>query len=59
MMVTACLLHDLGQPIGDVVFMLSGFAVLVSWVSVCLGLVVSVLARSVDQAAGIVGPLLS
>jgi hypothetical protein len=33
---------------------LFGLAILVAWVSVALGLVVSAIARSVDQAAGVV-----
>jgi len=53
MVLTVFVLHDLDQPIGDLL-VLTGLAVLVSWVSVCLGLVVSILARSVDQAAGVV-----
>ncbi|XAY05024.1 ABC transporter ATP-binding/permease protein [Paraconexibacter sp. AEG42_29] len=36
------------------VFSLLGLAVLVGWVSVALGLMVSAIARSVDQAAGVI-----
>ncbi|MCW3038572.1 MAG: hypothetical protein JWM31_477 [Solirubrobacterales bacterium] len=53
MMAVVVLLQPLGESLGSVLALV-GLAILVSWVSVALGLVVSALARSVDQAAGVV-----
>ncbi|UTI63513.1 ABC transporter permease [Paraconexibacter antarcticus] len=53
MMVVVVLLQPLGES-GGAVLALIGLAVLVSWVSVALGLTVSAVARSVDQAAGVI-----
>jgi ABC-type multidrug transport system ATPase subunit len=53
MMGVVVLLQPLGISLGAVAT-LFGLAILVAWVSVALGLVVSAIARSVDQAAGVV-----
>jgi ABC-type multidrug transport system ATPase subunit/ABC-type multidrug transport system permease subunit len=53
MLAVVLLLEPLGEPVGSVAALV-GLAVLVAWVSVGLGLAVSALARTVDQAAGIV-----
>jgi ABC transport system ATP-binding/permease protein len=53
MILVVLLLHRLDVSFGDIV-VISALAILTSWVSVTLGLVVSTLARSVDQAAGVV-----
>ena len=53
MLAVVLLLHPLDTAATDLLA-LAGLAILVAWVSVGLGLVVSTLARTVDQAAGVV-----
>jgi ABC-type multidrug transport system ATPase subunit/ABC-type multidrug transport system permease subunit len=53
MMAVVIVLQPLGESAASVLTLI-GLAILVAWVSVALGLLVSALARSVDQAAGVV-----
>ncbi|PTL59979.1 ABC transporter permease [Paraconexibacter algicola] len=53
MVAVLLIVHRLDVDAGDIL-VLVGLLVLTTWVSVGLGLVVSTLARSVDQAAGVV-----